>query len=386
MSKFNASRPLSRKAVAVELPHILIGRQYQKSQTTSAPGRRRNTASGSTTLREGNFCDRCGSFANDYFWTCDLCNEGEWGFCNDCVNTNHCCDHPLLPVAHKSFGQSTSNSQPASTVPYSNAVTLSPYSAGGRDLSPAQSAASSVTSGNGPSSALRPDFVPLVITTNCDICLRSIEPQEIRYHCPTHPTPLHETPDLKGDYDMCTSCYNRDVASGRIKRDDGPDGWRLCPDGHRMIAVAFERDGEVDQRRVILRDIVGGVKMNEADMAAWKLAMSNIHRVDASSLSAVRGDWSWREDEAGTRRKTRARASTRPISGAKFPPDGGSGKVYRARWSYYPPDEDDKGKGELMFPKHADVREVEEINEEWWHGVYAGDIGLFPAIFVKDRA
>ena len=160
-----------------------------------------------------------------------------------------------------------------------------------------------------------------------------------------------------------------------------------------MISLVFERDGEGGQRRAILRDIVGGVRLKDADVAAWKLAMSNIHRVDMNSLSAFRGDWTWREDEAGTRRATRARPTSLPLWGAKFPPDGGSGKVYRARWSYYPPSpvdgddgDQDKGRGELMFPKHADVREVEEINDEWWLGVYAGEVGLFPAIFVQERA
>jgi hypothetical protein len=270
---------------------------------------------------------------------------------------------------------------------------LSPYKVGRRDHSPAQSVTSSVTSATASYSGLRPDFKLLVITTNCDICARAIPPEENRYHCPTHRTPSPENPNQKGDYDICTACYSRDVKSGRVKREDGPDGWRLCPEGHRMISAVFERDGEGGQRRVILRDIVGGVKMTHPDMAAWKAAMSNIHRVDPAALSSVRGNWSWREDEAGTRRATRARTATLPPSGAKFPPDGGSGKVCRARWSYYPPSSEDgdgedrgKGKDELMFPKHADVREVEEINDEWWHGVYAGDSGLFPAIFVKDRA
>jgi hypothetical protein len=153
-----------------------------------------------------------------------------------------------------------------------------------------------------------------------------------------------------------------------------------------MISAVFERDVEGNQRRAIVRDIVGGVKTTDADMVAWKLAMSNIHRVDPSALSVVRGEWSWREDEAGTRRKTRARTATLTQPGAKFPPDGGSGKICRARWSYFPLVDDARGKDELAFPKHADVFEIEEINDEWWHGIYAGDAGLFPAIFVKERA
>ncbi|KIW72810.1 hypothetical protein PV04_00982 [Phialophora macrospora] len=383
MRKFRASRPPSRHNQPAELPHILVGRQYRRPSTQS----RRNTASDpASRLREGNFCDRCGRFANDYFWTCDVCNEGEWGFCNHCVNTNHCCNHALLPVAHRSHDPKDSGSQAGGATARPGSATLNTYSSGRRDPSPAQSVASSGTSATGPYSGLRADFRPLVITTNCDICSRSIPPEETRYHCPTHPTPSPDEPSLNGDYDICSNCYAREVTAGRIKREDGPDGWRLCPEGHRMVSVVFERDVEGNQRRAIVRDIVGGIKTTDADMVAWKLAMSTIHRVDPSALSAVRGEWIWREDEAGTRRMTRARTATLPQLGAKFPPDGGSGKIGRARWSYFPLVDDAKGKDELAFPKHADVFEIEEANDEWWHGVYAGDAGLFPAIFVKDRA
>ena len=51
-------------------------------------------------------------------------------------------------------------------------------------------------------------------------------------------------------------------------------------------------------------------------------------------------------------------------------------------WSYYP-EEGEGGKGELLFPKGAEVREVEDINEEWYFGVYAGEKGLFPAQYVR---
>ena len=369
MLRFDASRPTSRN--------------------TQTHSRRRDTNSDpASRLREGNFCDRCGSFANDYFWMCDICNEGEWGFCNGCVNTSHCCGHPLLPIAH-TMDPTTAPSE-VSGLTNPAVATLSSYSARRRDPSPAQSVISNVSAATGPYPARRADLKLLVITTNCDICSRAISPEEPRYHCPTHSTPLPEDPNQKGDYDICTNCYNRDVKSGRRKREDGPDGWRLCPDGHRMTSIVFERDGEGGQRRVILRDVVGGVKMTDADMSAWKQAMSSIHHVDPAALFSARGEWSWREDDAGTRRATRARTAALPPSGAKFPPDGGSGKVCRARWSCYPPpldeDGDERGTNELTFPKHADVREVEEINDEWWHGVYAGDTGLFPAIFVKDRA
>jgi hypothetical protein len=38
---------------------------------------------------------------------------------------------------------------------------------------------------------------------------------------------------------------------------------------------------------------------------------------------------------------------------------------------------------ELMFPKGAEVLEVEDVNGEWFHGLYMGKQGLFPAPYVR---
>ena len=194
MLRFNASRPQSRTSQAFELPHFLVGRQYQKPPPSATHSRRRDTTSDpASRLHEGNFCDGCSTFANDYFWTCDVCNEGEWGFCNDCVNTNRCCDHPLLPIAHKSLDVT----EPTSLQP-TTSINLSPPSAGRRDQSPAQSVTSSHTSATGLYSSLRPDFKLLVVTTNCDICSRAVPLEEPRYHCPTHPTPFTRRSQSEG--------------------------------------------------------------------------------------------------------------------------------------------------------------------------------------------
>lgn len=387
MFKFDSSHP--RSSQAIELPHILVGRQYQKPPSSSRQGMRGKTivtsSDPTSRLSEGNFCDRCGKFANACFWSCDYCNDGEWGFCNDCINTNHCCSHPLLPVAHKSYDPRSKTARYSGAITHSGSVTLSPYRRGGRDPSPAQSAPSSAASANEPPLSLRVDFVPLVITTNCDVCARPVAPDEMRHHCPSHPTPSAESPDQKGDFDICNDCYLGFVKTSRIARENGPDGWHLCPDGHRMISIKFDPDHEGGQRRTIIRNLVGGVKMSDTDIAAWKQSNSQSRGSDATS-SLGRGQWSWREDAAGTRRTTRARAPTLPVAGnAKFPPDGGVGKVCRALWSYYPEDGED-GKGELMFPKHAEIREAEEVNEDWWYGVYSGDVGVFPSIYVREAA
>ncbi|KAI1611322.1 hypothetical protein EDD36DRAFT_285492 [Exophiala viscosa] len=386
MVKFEASHT-ARSSQAIELPHILVGRQYQKIASRTGGNSRNGTSTSSVATvppQEGNFCDRCGAFANDCFWACDVCNDGEWGFCKDCVNTNHCCRHPLLPVAHKSYAPGNFTQQVHNTTQASS-MAMSPYNARIRASSPAHSAPSSANSTNGPASSHRADFVSLIITTHCDDCSRSISPEEMRYHCPAHPTPSPDKPEQKGDFDLCNNCYLNLVNTRQIKREDGPDGWRLCPSGHRMVAVTFEQNKDDDQRRTIARDMVGGTKTTEADIAAWKLAKAQLNepRIEDTSRNLhSRGQWTWREDPSGGRRATRARTATLSSS-SNFPPDGGIGKVCRALWSYYP-EEGEDGKGELMFPKHADVREVEEVNEEWWFGVYAGDQGVFPAVYVRE--
>ncbi|KAL2440756.1 hypothetical protein ABEF95_005012 [Exophiala dermatitidis] len=394
--KFEASQPRNRSSQAIELPHLLIGRRYLIPPSNDQPRSqgRNATVSGDPALRlqEGNFCDRCGAFANVCFWSCDFCNEGEWGFCNDCVNTNHCCNHPLLPVAHKPADLNSRNttSRPGTAgIEGGASQTLSPFAATGRMPSPAQSAPSSTTSATG----AYPGAVPLVITTHCDICSRTVLPEETRYHCPSHPTPSAEKPDQKGDFDICMTCYHRIVKTGQIKQDDGPDGWRLCPSGHRMIEVTFEQESHEGQRRVVLRDLVGGVKMTESDVLAWKLANTQLSHPASSSprpatgvmpeFGGLGGQWVWREDPAGTRRATRSRNAIPPKPTSRFPPDGGFGKVCRARWSYIPA-EGEEGEGELMFPKHAEIKEVEEVNDEWWFGVYAGGMGVFPAAYVRE--
>lgn len=96
-----------------------------------------------------------------------------------------------------------------------------------------------------------------------------------------------------------------------------------------MYVVGFEdRDGA--QRRIVVKDLVGGYAMKEEDMA-------RVMRV---------------------------------------PPDGGLGLRLLARWAYWP---DEGVDDELAFPRGAEIREAADINGDWYWGVYGGVGKLFPA-------
>ena len=412
MARFDASHPRTRASQQIELPHLLVGRQYQKPSADSVKPKQGDSAVTTTSdpvsrLQEGHFCDRCGTFANSCFWTCDYCNEGEWGFCNACVATHHCCTHPLLPIAHKNF---------APGLPFQ----MQPVDAFANHLSPtpSHSAPSSANSIGDRSFGPQPDYVQLSITTHCDICTQPIQPSLSRYHCPSHPSPSPQESNSVGDYDICTSCYHNLVKIGRMRRDDGPAGWRKCPNGHRMIITRFEADADGGQRRVVVSDLVGGVKMTDANIQEWNENMAAANKDigglgPGGQMRLNRGRWTWydpAEAEAAntatsdgsphhSRKKSRQAAimpgspalsattpatkTTRNKPNIKFPPNGGFGKTCVGLWSYYP-EEGEDGLGELMFPKGADVGEVEEVNEEWSEGVYAGAIGVFPITYTRD--
>jgi hypothetical protein len=221
------------------------------------------------------------------------------------------------------------------------------------------------------------NFKPLIFDTTCDIRNCSIKPSETRFHCFTCMSKVPNT--QPGDYDICTTCYPKQVASRRISAENGHNGWRRCPKGHRMVIVGFD-DSRGGQRRIVVQDLVGGRGLVQE--------LSKITGPSGGELQL----WSWGEpahvkfDGVHKKLVTTNVMETAPASVPDlvqekgFPPDGGVGMVGVALWSWYP------GVGaedELLFPKGAEIVDCKDVNGDWFHGTYMGKKGLFPAPYVK---
>ncbi|EDN07352.1 predicted protein [Histoplasma mississippiense (nom. inval.)] len=348
------------------------------AQNRPNSSRRRTKDDPAKRLQRGMFCDMCQSFSDDCFWTCSECNGGEWGFCNSCVNQGKCCTHALLPIGRVPQGDIVPG-HPASSSP----VVTSDYVS-----------ANTIKVGSD-------SYRPLTFSTKCNNCTYPIPPSTSRFHCPTC---------NDGDYDLCTNCYLKLGANGKISKGNGRNGWRRCLQGHRMIIVGFE-DHPDGQRRAIVKDVVGGHALKDdvavavaAAAAATPTTSDNASTTPNSNgavLIPVRrdsGDWTWKEESSGTtsithrRRFPRTRtawSNSSPTSladpsantpfSSHFPPSGGVGLRLLARWSYYPePDVTD----EIMFPCGAEITEADNINDDWMWGCYAGQKGLFPGSYV----
>ena len=141
-----------------------------------------------------------------------------------------------------------------------------------------------------------------------------------------------------------------------------------------MVTIGFE-DSASGQRRIVVKDIVGGYALKD------------------DGLNAADEEWSWRD---GQERQVRTVSKAVSAGGSphtdtyntinpllrKYPPDGGVGLRVLALWSYWP---EEGVADELAFPKGAEIREVEDINRDWFWGCYAGRKGLFPGNYVKVR-
>ena len=205
-----------------ELPHFLTGHRYRRvisHQPPKGQGPRAliEASSPNWELQSGFFCSNCSDFAELNFWVCDICNDGEWAYCESCVLGGRCCRHPLLPVG---------------SAPLTNAASTSSVT---RQLSEKTQ-----------------KIVPLELSIECDVCLCSIPPSATRFHCPQC---------NEGDYDVCNGCYLDLI---HVAEEYGPGGWRLCLKGHRMMIVGYEYSSR-GQRYVVFADLVGGHALNDPD-------------------------------------------------------------------------------------------------------------------------
>ncbi|GAM87276.1 hypothetical protein ANO11243_052980 [Dothideomycetidae sp. 11243] len=355
---------------SAESPHVLSARRYL---ITDTPQNITGTSNGnSASLEEGLFCEGCFKFANSCYWHCDVCNEGAWGFCQPCVQRGKHCTHPLEAMTEKALlSRPGSRGQSQDSPGHANKTQPSQLR---QELPHVRNPES---------------YAPLLLPCDCDICHRAIPPTASRFHCPTC---------ADGDYDICSSCYATLSAAGDISPSKGATGWRRCPKGHRMTVVAFqERDRDRALLRVVLRDMVGGWALKESPPQPTTQGPEHV--------SAFR--WRWRETDgsaaaapvAHTSNQTAAspggvsggpaavtpppsvylNAQTGVLAPAQpaFPPDGGVGLRVRALWGYFPAP-NGQADDELTFPRAAEITEAEDINGDWFWGVYAGKKGLFP--------
>lgn len=339
------------------MPHMLTACRYLPPPSTpgGADGRKTLTTDDPRQRFEsGTFCVRCQAWTNLCYWRCDVCNEGDWGFCNNCVNQGHSCTHMLLPLTHEST-QQNSHGRPSSP------------------RSPGRPPAAALLTG--PHASSIGPFKPLTFNTQCDICQDPIPPSRARYHCYSCTSSL--IPDASpGDYDICTGCYKNLVSQGQVSVENGYGGWRRCLNGHRMVIVGFT-EGKVGQWRYVDRDLVGGRALRQDQYEGTQHQGKGLQK------------WTWKQGangQAWTRLVTRDVKDTAPSSDDaisltdSFPPEGGLGDRAVAKWSWFP----EPGAGdELLFPRGGEVREIEDVNGDWFFGTYMGVQGLFPAPYVK---
>lgn len=343
-----------RSASQQHPPHALVSHRYARSQPESiqihTDGRSMTSEEPSIRLEAGAFCSRCQAFADDCFWKCKECNNGEWGYCNQCVNTGHCCTHPLLPLANVSSPRSTSsfvsNHPEASFAPVTSTSMVQVY--------PPTNINSS------------PQYRPLTFSTTCNICHYPIQPSQSRFHCYTC---------SNGDYDICGTCYARLVDTGRISRANSDKGWRRCLKDHRMVKVWF-KDSQHGQQRVIENDLVGGcfLEDRQQQQGEWSWVDGGQRRTKTLSQRMFDDDNNNSNSSDNNNNNNQAPDPSKDVMLQKFLPDGGVGLHVRALHPWLPkPD----SKDELAFPRGAEIREVWEM-DDWLLGSYAGDKGLFP--------
>jgi SH3 domain len=342
----------------LEPPHMLKASRFVQPRVApgGADGRRTITTDDpEKRLQSGTFCANCLAWTNECYWRCDLCNEGDWGFCNICVNQGKSCTHPLLPLKYE------------------------PPESSGPPLSPThdQQTPPSASILTGPGVMNFGNFKPLTFSTACDICRYPIQPSSTRYHCFSCTSRVPNT--LPGDYDICSTCYPKLITSRRISAENGFNGWRRCLQGHRMVIVGFE-DSHGGQRRVVVQDLVGGRGIIEEPYTSTEHPETSLMKWSWGDGVHRRGDHSHVKLVTLDVMRTAPTHTSNLVLDTVFPPDGGVGMIGVVTWAWYPaPGADD----ELMFPRGAIVKECKDVNGDWFHGTYMGKRGLFPAPYVK---
>ncbi|KAL9100202.1 MAG: hypothetical protein Q9163_004398 [Psora crenata] len=363
MQRYERQAPPNGYPADSELPHMLKARRYVRPPSdnlpdnlpaalTDPPLTLPTTSDPSERLQSGLFCSNCSSFSPSCYWKCDVCNEGEWGFCNLCVNKGKCCTHALLPMAVTSYLSKRRRSLP--TIPNN----------------PQSSSFASTPEASGSSTIANTDpYTTLTFSTHCDHCSYPIPPSTTRFHCCIC---------NEGDYDLCTPCYLQLMKRGTITANNGPKGWRRCPNGHRMIVVGFE-DSALGQRRVVVGDLVGGHGWREEGVAAAKGQEWRWREGEKRQVKSFARDPAARSSTSADNIPPSAKSPPSPPPLLKtYPPNGGIGMCVLALWSYWP---EDGVKDELGFPKGAEIRECEDINGDWFWGVYCAKKGLFPGAY-----
>ncbi|ERS99893.1 hypothetical protein HMPREF1624_03260 [Sporothrix schenckii ATCC 58251] len=385
-------------------PHMLTANRYLMPRVVpgGAEGRRTLTSEDpQDRLQSGVFCERCRAWANSCYWRCEVCNYGDWGFCNNCVNQGFACTHPLLPLTHQPLPAATTSSQPSQAQGQDQQPHLLP-SPPPRPHASALYQLPAEPSADVTISAPRiGSFRALTFTTTCDICRKAIPPSRARFHCYSCTSTV--VPDTHpGDYDVCQECYGALLQKRPtvLAPENGPNGWRRCPSGgHRMVVVAFREDGKNGgmPRRVVLEDLVGGFRLETGeassaasgmDVESWYVWYKEEKHFERLVSRDVRMSAPSTAPSAVITTAAAAAASPATPKSAPFPPLGGVGRTAVARWAWYP-EQSGGGDGdataandELLFPRQAEIREIEDVNGEWYHGVYMGRKGLFPSGFV----
>ncbi|KAF4121270.1 E3 ubiquitin-protein ligase CHFR [Geosmithia morbida] len=361
-NKWERARQQHKGDKPLPKPHMLTACRYTPPPSTpgGANGRKTLTTDDpKKRLETGTFCARCLVWTNECYWRCNVCNDGDWGFCNNCVNQGKSCSHPLLPLTHEEELQQMQQRHPSSpnTRPHSM-----------------PSSASILT---GPTSSNIGPFKPLTFNTSCDVCQDTIPPLEPRYHCYSCTSAL--IPDATpGDYDICYTCYGNLVEHDEISPENGHSGWRRCLSGHRMVIVGFT-EGKIGQWRYIDSDLVGGRALRQEPY------YGDDGDGDGKGGVQLYEKWSWEKEPGATkceRLVTRDVRGTAPATAnsEEFPPDGGAGRTGFARWPWYPRPGVDN---ELLFPRGAEITDIKLISGEWYLGSYMADRGLFPAKYIQ---